>query len=81
MHPNVEVSPADPAAFGPRTVAYDLVYTPVETRFLRDARARSARVVSGLEHFVAQARAQLALWLGADAVAPLDDAWLADQAR
>lgn len=60
---------------GPGTVAYELVLTPGETPFLAQARARGARTIGGLDHFVAQARAQLACFVGAERAARLDAAW------
>ncbi|HWS87384.1 MAG TPA: shikimate dehydrogenase [Pyrinomonadaceae bacterium] len=45
-------------------LAYDLVYNPTETRFLREARAASCEVVGGLGMLVAQAEEQFRLWTG-----------------
>ena len=45
---------------------FDMVYNPLETRLLREARKR-ARVVSGLEMFVGQAARQCFLWTGREA--------------
>ncbi|MCO5169355.1 MAG: type I 3-dehydroquinate dehydratase [Planctomycetes bacterium] len=56
---------APPDLLGPGVVAYDLVYTPPETPFLRLARARGAATITGVDHFAHQARAQVALWLEA----------------
>lgn len=81
MAPGPDVSPVAPEAFGPGVLAYDLVYAPVETRFLRDARARGAETLDGLVHLAAQARGQLELWLGAERVAALPDGFLRQQAR
>ena len=47
-------------------IAYDLIYNPLETRFLREARARGFRTISGLPMFVAQASLQFKLWTGLD---------------
>lgn len=70
-------SPLAADALGPGQSAYDLVYTPPRTRFLREAEAAGATTISGLRHFFAQARAQLELWWGerAAALPPLDDPW------
>jgi shikimate dehydrogenase len=48
-------------------VAYDLVYNPRETRFLREASAAGCTTVGGLAMLVAQAAAQFKLWTGTDA--------------
>ncbi|MEK6325595.1 MAG: shikimate dehydrogenase [Acidobacteriota bacterium] len=47
-----------------RRIAYDLVYNPLETRFLADARAAGCRTISGLDMLVAQAALQFELWTG-----------------
>lgn len=44
--------------------AFDLVYTPENTPFLQDARARGMRAVPGTAMFVAQAAATFARWFG-----------------
>jgi 3-dehydroquinate dehydratase/shikimate dehydrogenase len=48
-------------------LAYDLVYNPVETRFMREARAAGCASLGGLPMLVAQAAAQFKLWTGQDA--------------
>lgn len=50
--------------FEPGMTAYDLVYVPARTRFLREAEAHGAATIPGLPMFVAQAQAQCRLWTG-----------------
>jgi 3-dehydroquinate dehydratase / shikimate dehydrogenase len=64
MTPDVEASPVDAAFFGKDMVAMDTVYTPRQTRFLRDAQARGADVIEGVEMFVRQANLQFKTWTG-----------------
>jgi len=45
-------------------LAYDLVYNPIETRFIREARAAGCDVLSGIEMLLAQAVEQFGLWTG-----------------
>jgi len=53
-------------------IAYDLVYNPLETAFLKDARAAGARTIDGLQMFAGQGEAQFRLWTGLDL--PMDEA-------
>ena len=71
MHPNVDDTPVPPAAFQ-RTgmVAFDTVYHPENTMFLKLARERDCKTVSGVDMFVRQAAQQFKLYTGQDA--PLD---------
>ncbi len=57
-------SPVPRSALAGRRIAYDLVYNPIDTRFLIDARAEGCRTISGLEMLVAQAGFQFELWTG-----------------
>jgi len=45
-------------------LAYDLVYNPIETRFLREARAAGCETLSGIEMLLSQAAEQFKLWTG-----------------
>ncbi len=49
---------------GPGTLVFEAVYSPPETRLVRDARARGATVVPGTEMFVRQAARQFLLFTG-----------------
>lgn len=44
--------------------AYDLVYNPIETRFIREARDAGCETLSGVEMLLAQAVEQFKLWTG-----------------
>jgi shikimate dehydrogenase len=45
-------------------LAYDLVYNPLETRFIREARDAGCLTLSGIEMLLAQAVEQFKLWTG-----------------
>lgn len=63
MTPETEGAPwSDPDDFGPEQVAYDLVYNPEETRFLREAEAQGATTIGGLAMLVEQAAAAYTQW-------------------
>ena len=51
-------------AFQGSGIAYDLIYTPFQTRFLLDAAAAGWETVSGLDMFIGQGDAQFHLWTG-----------------
>ncbi len=57
-------SPWPAAAHRAGTVVFDTVYTPLETRLLKDAQAAHCRTICGLSMFIAQAAAQCERWTG-----------------
>jgi 3-dehydroquinate dehydratase/shikimate dehydrogenase len=61
-----EQTPATAEQLSGVRLAYDLVYNPTETRFLREARAAGCETLSGLEMLIAQAVEQFKLWTGLD---------------
>jgi shikimate dehydrogenase len=67
MHPKQGVSliPAD--LFRPGQAVFDIVYTPLETKLLADARARGLKTVSGVDMFVNQAVLQFEQFTGQSA--------------
>jgi len=67
MYPNIEQSPVDTAALAllrKGAIAYDLIYTPNPTQFLRQAKEQGAITIDGLEMLVQQGAAALEIWLG-----------------
>lgn len=63
----VAESPFPQEGFTGRGLAYDIIYNPLETRFLADARAAGWKTQDGLAMFVEQARESFRLWhKGAD---------------
>lgn len=64
---SVTETPATAAQLRGASLAYDLVYNPAETRFLREAKAAGCRVLGGLAMLVAQAEEQFKLWTGTKA--------------
>ena len=61
-------TPATAPQFRGARLAYDLVYNPFETRFLREASAAGCDTLEGFSMLVTQAEEQFTLWTGA--VAP-----------
>jgi shikimate dehydrogenase len=58
--------PLDPESFDTEITLVDLVYAGSESRLVRAARERQARVVDGLEVLVRQGGESLRLWTGLD---------------
>lgn len=63
MPPHTEAVPIDLARLRARVV-FDMVYYPLETRFLAEARGRGLTTISGLEMLVAQGARQFEIWTG-----------------
>ena len=67
MHPNVDASLIPPELFRPGQVVFDVVYTPLETKLLADAKSRGIKTISGVEMFVNQAVLQFEHFTGNEA--------------
>lgn len=67
MHPKEDSSLVPAELFRTGQVVFDIVYTPLETKLLRDARSRGLKVVSGVEMFINQAVLQFERFTGVNA--------------
>jgi shikimate dehydrogenase len=67
MHPNEDTSLIPSTLFRPEQVIFDIVYTPLETKLLFEARSHGLKVVSGVEMFINQAVLQFEHFTGVDA--------------
>jgi len=65
MWPSVEASPwPESVPFPEKAGVYDVVYNPIETRFLRDAKSRGLKAAGGLGMLVEQGALAFELWTG-----------------
>lgn len=64
MHPKVDATCVPASLLAPHLTVMDIVYNPLETRLLREAKAAGCRTIRGLEMFLHQAVAQFELWTG-----------------
>ncbi|MCC0177385.1 shikimate dehydrogenase [Waterburya agarophytonicola K14] len=66
MSPKIDASPIDASLMGKlkkNAIAYDLIYTPNPTQFLKLAKDRGAIAIDGLEMLVQQGVEALEIWL------------------
>jgi len=64
MTPDVDRSPVPGNLLGSRLVVSDIVYNPLETRLLREAKAAGARTIDGLDMLVWQGALAFEKWTG-----------------
>lgn len=64
MQPHTEGSPVPFERLRSEALVFDIVYAPLETRLLREARVRGCRTQDGLDMLVHQAVEQVQLWSG-----------------
>lgn len=62
MHPNVRESCVPASLLKPHLTVMDIVYNPLETKLLADARAAGCKTIWGIEMFLNQAVGQFELW-------------------
>jgi len=66
MAPNTSDSPVPAGLLHGGLFVYDVIYNPVKTRLLRDAEAKGARVLSGVNMLVYQGAEAFKMWTGVE---------------
>ncbi|HIE15207.1 TPA: shikimate dehydrogenase [Candidatus Bathyarchaeota archaeon] len=66
MHPKERETPIPKTFLKSDMTIFDLVYNPLETRFLREAKAIGARIIDGLTMLVYQGAASFKLWMNVE---------------
>ncbi len=67
MHPKEDASLVPAELFRPGQVVFDIVYTPLETTLLAEAKSRDLQVISGVDMFINQAVLQFEQFTGVGA--------------
>jgi len=67
MSPNVDSMPIDAKLLKKEMLVFDVVYNPLETKLIKEAKKIGCTVVPGLEMFLGQAYAQVKLFTGKEA--------------
>ncbi len=67
MHPRTEACLVPAPLFRPGQAVLDIVYTPMETTLLKNAKSRGVQAISGVEMFIYQAALQFERFTGVDA--------------
>ena len=70
MTPSSSESIVEPGWLKPELTVMDIVYNPVETKLVQDARAAGAKVINGVEMLLHQGAASFEIWTGCKA--PVD---------
>lgn len=64
MHPNTDTAIAKADVLHSRLIVFDIVYNPLETRLLKEAKAAGAKTISGVSMLVYQGVEAFKLWTG-----------------
>ncbi|MFC5651800.1 shikimate dehydrogenase [Paenibacillus solisilvae] len=67
MYPKVDETPLDASWLKPGTIASDLIYNPMTTRFLEEAKHRGCLIHGGLGMFIYQGAYAFEYWTGTEA--------------
>jgi len=71
MSPKIDETPVPQKLLRPTLKVFDIVYSPLKTRLLREAEAQGCQTISGLEMLVEQGALALELWTGEKAPADI----------
>jgi shikimate dehydrogenase len=64
MFPEVDSSPISVENLKPTAFVSDIIYTPLETKLLRDVKQKGARIQNGIPMFAFQGALQFEMWTG-----------------
>ncbi len=70
MFPDLSGMAVPPNLIGRHQTVFDVVYNPIETKFLKIAKKKGASVISGIDMFVAQGIRQIELWTNKKIISP-----------
>jgi len=62
MHPDIDNSPINTDVISRNITVFDIVYTPFKTKLLKEAEARGAKTVPGINMLVYQAMKSFEIW-------------------
>ncbi|MBD3328022.1 shikimate dehydrogenase [Candidatus Peregrinibacteria bacterium] len=64
MYPNINASLVDPDYFKKGMIVMDIVYNPIETKLVREAKRAECRIVPGYKMLLYQGEKQFEIWFG-----------------
>ena len=67
MKPNADQTPVPRELLKPKLAVMDIVYNPIETELVKNAKAARAKVVSGVEMLIYQGASSFEIWTGRQA--------------
>ncbi|MFH1256546.1 MAG: shikimate dehydrogenase [Candidatus Diapherotrites archaeon] len=67
MHPKTSTMPLNASLLHKKLLVFDIIYNPLETKLLREARRKGCKTVNGVKMFVEQGEKQFELFTGKNA--------------
>ena len=64
MHPKIAESPISLKNLNNQSLVCDIIYNPLETQFLKEARQKGATIQNGIDMFVYQGALAFEKWTG-----------------